>query len=197
MKIKLNKTTTIRVIKNKSNKGWKQIGMFQNQAFVIYNDEEYSFQPRFEESTLKIDKIYSRKSDANVIDYNRSFELGKLKLNLIKFLLNRHRINHFFFNVKTVMRERKKMFQAFAIAFVVALGYLIVNLLTQNSLMEFMKNNVYIQSSLLFLAVIGIMKLYRPFSIIKGFSEDDAKRINEDMRQQHEWDKEAEERASF
>lgn len=203
MKVRLDKDTVVRIEKNELNKGWKQSGMFQNRALIHVDGKEYYFYPSITGNEFYISKLFVHVPGSNVvkadeiIEMNKSYKLGKLKLHLVKYLLNSHRMNWWLFNSKKTVKERKRMLQAFGVAVIIALSYLFANLFSGNSVMEFMKTNVYIQSFLLFLSVIGIMKLYRPFAIVRGFSEQDARRIFEQMRKEEEEEKEARERASF
>lgn len=203
MRVKLDKDTKIRIEKNELNKGWKQSGMFLNIALIEVNGKKYYFYPNVVGNEFSISKLFVHTPGSNqinageIIEFNKSYKLGSLKLHVVKYLLNQHKLNWMFFGSKKTMKERKKMFQAFGVAIAIALTYLFSNLFSNNGVMDFIKTNVYLQSFFLFMSVIGIMKLYKPFAIVKGFSEQDARRIYKEIREQEKSDNEARERATF
>lgn len=201
MKLKLDNTTIIRTEKNDSNKGLFPIGMFHNSIYLWHKGEEYYFYPKFTNDSIKISDLFqSNESNSitkHIKNYDREFRLSKFKINLLKYLLNQHKLNYKFFDLKRNIYDRRKTIFSFGVAGIGGVLYFVVNFFNENILMKLISSNLYVQSFIFFMTIIGIMKIYRPFAIKKGFSDKDAEEIYEKKKKDDDDRKRSEEMASF
>lgn len=68
----------------------------------------------------------------------------------------------------------------FIIAFVLSFVYYVVNIYFEGRVLEFVAENLIIQTTLIFLAISSLVNIFYPFTIRKELSEKDAKSIAEE-----------------
>lgn len=203
--MKLKEGIKISFKKNPLNRGTN--GIFLNRPTIIYNDKEYCCSVKFNENTIEISDLIRTEPDSDRIiehifrsDKGEVYveqEISKFKKNRIQYRMNTHSLNYKKFYFKRTAYDRRKTIQAFVVAIIGSLIYLFVNIFTNNWLKTLIADNVYIQAFLIFMSLISIMRLWRPFSIKKGISENDIQQIVDETIQKNKDNEEIERISQF
>lgn len=202
----------IRTIHNDNNRFWKPIGFYRNLSEIMIENTWWRCNVNFirkdgfektiqithpmkvEQNSLLITKVYTQGVYAEV-------ESTRLKISLLKFLLNQHNLNYSFYNFKNKIFERKNTIFVFVLAIIISLAYYYINIFDNNNLMKYVSENIWIQTVFIFLTVSGFISIFYPFTIQKGINDDDVKRISEkaieEERQKRKAYKRARKNASF
>lgn len=202
MKIKLNNDSTLKVKLTKKIFKSSKFGLTEDSAILLFQGEEYKCYPRFSNGKIIISGIYQTEPDTSIIikqlpEFFIEKPISNFKRNRILFRLNRHKLSYRIFNFKDALTRRKKTFWSFVIPIIGGLLYYFTNHYTDNYLMELISSNLIVQSVIFTLSVIGIMKLYRPFSIKQSFTAHDAEQIYKRMRQREKDNEEMQKRSTF
>lgn len=183
--MRLNNGKTLYFADNHLNS--QAFGQFRNSPFLYYNGIAYTCEIAFVKNELIISDLIRCKSGTTRIAehlfkntenqiYHRQyvswFQKQRILLNM-----NIHLFSYKKANARKIISIRKRTIFSFLLAISVAVLYLLINLTTDNKLMSIIRDNVYVQSSLIFLSIVGIMRLWRPFSIKKGIGKKDIEEI--------------------
>lgn len=201
MRIKLDKTYTARTEKNNLNRGVFPRGMYQNSIYLTHEGEEYIFYPHFTENSILIPELSQigdeGRTNKRIPNFSLEIKISRFKIGLLKYLLNRHKLNYRIYGFKKNIYERRKTIYSFGIAAIGGLIYFFINHFNDNILMKLISSNLYVQSVIFCITIISVMKLYRPFAVKKGFSEKDAEKVYEDKKKEEEEQKDAQRRATI
>ncbi len=206
MKIKIGEEK-IKISKNPSNRFWNPIGLFSNISEIEIEGQWYqcgfTFTTVNNEYHVKIRDIYLVNEKTSVItkfhtrgEY-KDVKVGRLKSHLVRYLLKEHKLNRLIFNITFGIKSRIKTIKYFLIAFYCSLSYFIINDISNNSLMEYISNNNWIQTLIIFLTVSSFINIFHPFTIKKQIEKPDIKEISKQTIQEEKDNARIEKLASF
>lgn len=203
--MKLVNGTRLYFAENPNNKG--TLGFFINSPFIYYKGNGYKCSIRFEGSKMIISDLIRAKSGTNrITEHLFKMQEGKifleqkvsiLRRNWILYNMNLHTLNRRNLKFRRTVISRRRTIQAFSVAIIGCLIYLFTNLMNENWLKNLIADNIYIQTFLIFMSLISIMRLWRPFSVVKGINEDDIKRIAAEVYEKNKENEEIENSATF
>lgn len=203
--MKLNNGIQIYFKDNPSNH--EVLGMFRNSPFLFYKGKAYTCLITFKGNLMRIHDLIRTKPDSTRIVEHlyRSMdgevfieqEVSSLRRNWIQYKMNEHPLNFRKFRIKKTAFDRKRTIQAFSVAIVGSLVYLLINLTTNNSLQKAIAENIYVQTFLIFLSLVSIMRLWRPFAIKKSLEPSDVEKMMEEFYEKKKEEEKYEDMASF
>jgi len=77
------------------------------------------------------------------------------------------------FRFKKIKFDRTKTIIAFIIAIIVSVIYFVFNSYNENLLMNFISNNLWIQTIVIFLTISSLINIFYPFTIRKELNKKD------------------------
>jgi hypothetical protein len=206
MKILIGKEK-LKITKNDYNRFWNPLGIFHNISEIEIEGKWYKCGTKFIKkdneniiqitSPMLVDEKTSVIKEFYLEGIYKETGISKLKLNFIKYLLNEHRINYFSFSIRKNISERKNTIYVFLIASVLSTIYYTINELEENSLMEYIAENNWLQTIIIFLTISSFINIFYPFTIKKQIDEKDIESITKETIEEQRINKEIEERASF
>lgn len=206
MKIKLKNGIDFQIDKNEYNKGLNPSGMFMNIPKVKFKNNWYKCSISFKGNVLMIHDLMMVDDKTSLVSEHikgvfHEQEISNFKKNFILFLHNSHSLNKKIFNLKKNITVRKKTISVFLLAIACSVIYYMINLFGDNSLMDWISKNLLAQTIIIFLTLSGFINIFTPFTIQKEFSKKDAEALTiktiEEKKQEDEWNRKAQERASF
>lgn len=206
MNIQIGKES-IKIYRNRNNKFWNPIGQFYNISEIKINNEWYKCGIRFLKKDnknyvqlfhpMKVDEKTSIIKEVYTEGIFKEIETSKFKVNLLKYLLNEHKINYKSFKIRKRIADRRKTIYAFSCATILSVVYYGLNEMYNNALMNYIANNNWIQTLIIFLTVSSFINIFYPFTLKKEIGKQDIEEITKDTLKQDRINKEIEKRASF
>lgn len=200
MKIQLGEDI-IRIDKTKSN---NYVNSHWNLYFsdIKINDEWYLCQ------ILCFDKyieIYNPKKlnketgnfDQPAKGLYKKIETPFFKNQLIKYLLHKHPINRFSYNVRTLLTERKNTIFVILVALILSVTYYFANKFNNDIIIKYIAENNFIQSIIIFLTVSSFINIFYPFTLKKQMEKKDIENITRETIEEDEINKKIEKNSSF
>ena len=206
MKIKVGKEY-LRITKNEYNRFWNPLGMFWNVTEVNIKNEWYwcgikylkkdgnnyiqILNPRIvNKHTSVIEKFHTE-------GIYKKIKISKLKVHLLKYLSNEHKINHFSYKVRKTISERRNTIYVFTIALILSGIYFILNEFKNNQLLDYIADNNWVQTIIIFLTISSFINIFYPFTLKKQIEKNDIEEISKDVLEEEKQNEEIRKRASF
>jgi hypothetical protein len=205
MKIKVG-TVTLRFTHNRLNRFWKWIGQFRNKSEIFINNDWYNCSIHFDfknPNLIKISDPMKVQDDTNLITevllegVYKEFEISTLKKSIILLLLNQHRINYKYHEMRRHLKERRKSYLAFLTALVLSSIYWWINESRNNVAMKFLGDSNLIQTLFIFLTISGFISIFYPFTVDKPMDTKEVERIVKKVLDDEKIRKQIEKQASI
>jgi len=203
MKIKVG-TEILRFTRNDLNRFWKWIGQFRNKSEIFINNDWYNCYIHFDfenpnliriSHPMKVQDGTNRITEILVDGVYKEFEISALKKSIIQILLNQHRINNKYHEMRMHFNERRKSYLAFLTALILSAIYWWINE-SQNNVAIIGDSNL-IQSFFIFLTVSGFISIFYPFTVDKPMDSKEVEIIVKKVLDDEEIRKQIEKRASI
>ena len=199
------KNCKIRIEQNDYNKRyWNPIGQFTNLTSVRINETWFKCSLRFTKKGNKYfvqicNPFITEPNSNRIIEFRnrgiyKELEVSRFKFNLLKFLKNEHPLKDWEYKTRVKIFQRKNTLFAFLIAFLFASIYYLVNHYSNNSLMNFIAENNWIQTIIIFLTISSFINIFHPFTIRKELNEKNVETISKETFERTEKEKEELER---
>ena len=206
MNIKVGKEN-LRITKNENNRFWNPFGMFWNVTEVSIENDWYSCGIQYlkKENDNYIQILYPRKVNKYTSQIEKihteglykEVKISKFKIHLIKYLSNEHKINYFSFRIRKKISERRNTIYVFSIALILSIIYYTFNNLKKNELLNYIAENNWVQTIIIFLAISSFINIFYPFTIKKQIEKKDIEEISKETIEEEKQNKEIRKRASF
>lgn len=200
-------TTILRITKNQNNRFWNPIGMFLNQTEMQIEGEWYRVGLLYVKigninhvqfyHPMKVDEETSRIQKVLFEGIYSEVPVSNLKLHLLKFLQNQHKLNRISHSFRTTVYRRKRTILVFLLAFILSILFYQFNLQFENILIKYIAENILVQSILFFLTVASFISIFFPFTIKKEFSKSDIEAIVLGLQEKERINKEIAKRANL
>lgn len=201
MKIKLG-NILVRVRHNKNNRFWNPNGRFQSIQEVRIGGEWYKCGLRYKREKsnhiiqitdpMIVDDETSLVRETLMIGTYREIKTTYFKITLLKYLKKDLKINSISYNIRRRLSKRKNTIAVFILAFIFSSAYYLLNTLNENSLMNYIAENIWIQTVIFFLTISSFINIFFPFTIKKELSIEDVKKIAENVIEEQKKDEELE-----
>lgn len=189
MKLKIGKEK-IRISHNEYNRLWKPVGMFSNIAEIKIDNEWYKCSLRFIEREfknyiqithpMKVDEKTLRILDVYKEGIYKELRISKFKMNFIKYRLNQHPLNFKIYYLKRALYERMNSIIIFSTALLLSAVFYLVNIKFNNILINFIAQNLWCQTIIIFLTLASFINIFYPFSLRKELNKRDVVDISND-----------------
>ncbi|EMY3479110.1 hypothetical protein AAIP31_002355 [Flavobacterium psychrophilum] len=206
MKIRV-KNHILKIKRNKLNRFWNPIGQFWNSVEVKIDGEWYKCTLHF----LKKNGInYLRISSPMIVDKHSSvveriycngtyveLPITTLKIHLIKYLENTHKLNDYSYIARSSISNGKRMILIFSLAIIPSIIFYFVNVQYNNFLIDLLAKNNFIQSLFFFLTIAGFIGIFHPFTIRKELSKEDIEEIAKESAEKEKRNEEIKQKNTF
>ncbi|MCH3885061.1 hypothetical protein [Tenacibaculum aquimarinum] len=206
MKIKVGKET-LRITKNEYNRFWNPLGMFWNVTEVNIENEWYwcgiKYFKKNNDNYIQILNPRIVNKHTSVIEkfhtegIYKEIKISNFKINLLKYLSNEHKINRFSYKIRKNISERRNTVYVFAIAIILSGIYYTLNELNNNQLLNYIAENNWIQTIIIFLTISSFINIFYPFTLKKQIEKNDIEKISKDVLEEEKQNEEIRKRASF
>ena len=210
MKFRIGKDR-IRIRHNENNSFWKPIGMFFNISEIKIGGEWYKCSLKFERNEsksyvqvshpMKVDPKTSQKTEVYHEGIFKELPISKLKMNIIKLLLNAHPWNYRFFDFKRTLYKRRNSIIVFSIAIIISAAFYLINANYNSILIEFIAKNLWCQTLIMFLTTASFINIFYPFALRKELNKKDVETISKDTmakeKEEEKINEEIEKEATF
>lgn len=142
----------IRTKKNKLNRFWNPIGRFWNPTEILLNNEWYRYGLIFSkvderyfvkiDHPMKVDESTSRITEILYDGVYAEVEISSIKVHLLKYLQNNHRINHFSYKFRKGLFERKRTFLVFSFALIPSILFYLTNAYQNSVIIHMIAENI-------------------------------------------------------
>lgn len=206
MKIKVGKVI-LRLTKNEYNRFWNPLGMIWNITEVNIENEWYwcgiNYLKKDNKNYIQI--LNPRKVNKQTLVIEKFYKEGVYKeikttyfmIHLLKYLSNEHRINRFSYKIRKKIYERRNTIYVFAIALILSGIYYTLNELKNNLLLDYIAENNWVQTVIIFLTISSFINIFYPFTLKKQIEENDIEKISKDVLEGEKLNEEIRKRASF
>jgi hypothetical protein len=206
MKIKVGKET-LRITKNKYNRFWNPLGMFWNITEVNIEDKWYwcgiKFLKKDKDNYIQILNPRIVNKQTSIIEkfhtegIYKEIKISNFKVHLLKYLSNEHKINRFSYKVRKNISERRNTVYVFTIAIVLSGIYYTLNELNNNKLLNYIAENNWIQTIIIFLTISSFINIFYPFTLKKPIEKNDIEKISKDVLEEEKQNEEIRKRATL
>lgn len=203
MKIKVG-NEIIKITSNKNNLFWKPIGMFSNVSEIKIDNQWYKCSINFIKKDslnmiqisypMLVDEKTSQIKIVHTSELYKELPVSELKLNLIKLLLNNHKMNYKIYKFKRIVFERLNTIVIFLLAMVLSAVFYYVNVYTNFNLINFVASNIWCQTIIMFLTISSFINIFFPFSIRRELKEKDITSISKETYKREKEEKEQNDR---
>jgi len=201
------KENVIKIKPNKLNRFWKPIGFFLNSIEIKIDGDWYPCNIHFLKKAgrnyllitnpMKVQKKTSIVEKSYCEGIYKEIPISILKIHLLKYLGNTHRINHFSYDLRSSLSSSRRMILIFSLAIIPSVMFYFVNVKYNNILIVLLAENNLIQSLFFFLTIAGFIGIFHPFTIRKEISKEDIEAISKETAEKEKRNEEIRQQNSF